>query len=359
MGIRKYGGLTGDKVEPSPVAARGSWQAPSEVYREVTANNWPRAVSAGDLVSPIGSIVLATSSGAVDSVLNTGNPSFILASGTSLSVNDYPDLFSLIGTSYGGDGVVDFQVPDLFDTYVYFKSVTASGTTPVYGSGNLPTHTHTAFRRNNPGSSEGNTTTSNTRAEMVGSNTTVYTSFDTDKTNATADNNEMNKRELIPLISAVSDRIPIGCAFPVLWPGVSGTLPAYDASTFILASGQEVGRFDYSALFDIIGTHYGAGDGSTTFNVPDFRGLVLSASRQPPTVLQPSGVISPSGFLPSTFAGHRHRYTSNYAATRNGDFSGNQEVLPYTSSTPPTSEFIGGLENRAANMSVIYFLCAG
>jgi microcystin-dependent protein len=40
---------------------------------------------------------------------------------------------------------------------------------------------------------------------------------------------------------------------------------------WLLANGQAVDRGGYSALFAAIGTAYGAGDGATTFNVPDLR----------------------------------------------------------------------------------------
>lgn len=39
--------------------------------------------------------------------------------------------------------------------------------------------------------------------------------------------------------------------------------------------GTEISRAEYAALFAVIGTMYGAGDGTTTFNVPDFRDLSL------------------------------------------------------------------------------------
>ena len=42
-------------------------------------------------------------------------------------------------------------------------------------------------------------------------------------------------------------------------------------SNCILLEGAEVSRVDYNNLFAIYGTTYGAGDGSTTFNLPDFR----------------------------------------------------------------------------------------
>lgn len=41
---------------------------------------------------------------------------------------------------------------------------------------------------------------------------------------------------------------------------------------WLLADGSEISRTDYSALFNAIGTRYGDGDGSTTFNLPDMRG---------------------------------------------------------------------------------------
>jgi|SRR5215471_6059715 len=44
---------------------------------------------------------------------------------------------------------------------------------------------------------------------------------------------------------------------------------------FLLCDGTAVSRSTYSALFGVIGTVFGAGDGSTTFNLPDCRGRML------------------------------------------------------------------------------------
>ncbi len=44
---------------------------------------------------------------------------------------------------------------------------------------------------------------------------------------------------------------------------------------WLLADGSAVSRIQYADLFNVIGTTYGAGDGSTTFNLPDFRGKFL------------------------------------------------------------------------------------
>lgn len=44
---------------------------------------------------------------------------------------------------------------------------------------------------------------------------------------------------------------------------------------WLKANGAAVSRVTYSALFDAIGTTFGAGDGSTTFTLPDLRGEFL------------------------------------------------------------------------------------
>lgn len=57
----------------------------------------------------------------------------------------------------------------------------------------------------------------------------------------------------------------------------SGSITAFGGSStsvpvgWLLCSGQEVSRTTYSDLFAVIGTIYGSGNGSTTFNVPDLR----------------------------------------------------------------------------------------
>lgn len=44
---------------------------------------------------------------------------------------------------------------------------------------------------------------------------------------------------------------------------------------WLLCDGSAVSRTDYADLFTAIGTTYGSGDGSTTFNVPDLSGRVV------------------------------------------------------------------------------------
>lgn len=69
--------------------------------------------------------------------------------------------------------------------------------------------------------------------------------------------------------SAVSEaRMPAGCV--TAFAG-SGTVPA----GWFVCDGHEVSRGEHPELFAAIGVTYGDGDGSTTFNLPDFRGRFL------------------------------------------------------------------------------------
>jgi len=63
-----------------------------------------------------------------------------------------------------------------------------------------------------------------------------------------------------------STSIPTGAGIPFF--GTAATVP----SGWLLCDGDAVSRTTYSDLFSAIGTLYGVGDGSTTFNLPDLRG---------------------------------------------------------------------------------------
>jgi microcystin-dependent protein len=64
-------------------------------------------------------------------------------------------------------------------------------------------------------------------------------------------------------------QIPIGGFMPF----VSSTAPN---SSFVLPYGQAISRTTYATLFSLVGTTFGSGDGSTTFNIPDLRGRVVA-----------------------------------------------------------------------------------
>ncbi|MCO8163558.1 tail fiber protein [Pseudomonas sp. 21LCFQ02] len=82
-----------------------------------------------------------------------------LCDGTTLKIQDYQILYSLIGTIYGGDGVTTFGLPNLVDRFPVGSATppdasqlqkgsaaqaTVLKTTAVLAANNLPEHTHPA-----------------------------------------------------------------------------------------------------------------------------------------------------------------------------------------------------------------------
>lgn len=55
------------------------------------------------------------------------------------------------------------------------------------------------------------------------------------------------------------------CPAGVIFPYVNATAP----TGWLVCDGSAVSRSTYAALFAIVGTSYGSGDGSTTFNLPN------------------------------------------------------------------------------------------
>lgn len=71
------------------------------------------------------------------------------------------------------------------------------------------------------------------------------------------------------LASSVTEQfVPIG----MMAPYAGATEP----TGWLLCFGQAVSRTTYAALFAVLSTTYGSGDGSTTFNIPDIRGRVIA-----------------------------------------------------------------------------------
>jgi len=110
--------------------------------------------------------------------------------------------------------------------------------------------------------------------------------------------------------------LPVGVFFP--YAGAAAP------SGYLLCDGSAVSRTTYAALFTAIGTSYGVGDGSTTFNVPDMKGRVpagkeASATRLTATHfggnstalgavggLESNNVILTHTHIADAVAGHQH-----------------------------------------------------
>ncbi|MBY0316665.1 MAG: tail fiber protein, partial [Bdellovibrionales bacterium] len=70
-----------------------------------------------------------------------------------------------------------------------------------------------------------------------------------------------------------------GTAWSAVGGAPAGTVSAFPTATcpagWLEANGNAVSRSTYAGLFSTLGVTYGAGDGSTTFNLPDYRGYFL------------------------------------------------------------------------------------
>lgn len=128
-----------------------------------------------------------------------------------------------------------------------------------------------------------------------------------------------------------------------------GAITEYGGSSapadWLLCDGTAVSRTTYSALFAIIGTDHGVGDGSTTFNLPDFRGRmpVGKGSNAAVNVLGENEGVTEANRRPQ----HRHTahsHTAPYALVDSG--GANAAVVAGDASTPvfstPTSSVDGG-----------------
>jgi microcystin-dependent protein len=150
-------------------------------------------------------------------------------------------------------------------------------------------------------------------------------------------------------------------------PGASvavGAVTPFAGSTlplgYLWCDGSAVSRVTYAALFAAIGTTYGSGDGSTTFNVPDYRGRVAigkddlgagpAASR---ITVGVSGIAG--GTLGATggsqaLHGHTHGYTDvGHSHSGTSDTAGAHNHSGYTAltgTTPATGTLQSGTNVR-------------
>jgi len=77
--------------------------------------------------------------------------------------------------------------------------------------------------------------------------------------------------------NGVTIESPVGSIIAYLGGGNSGT---NDPPGWLICDGRVISRTTYSKLFAVISTTYGAGNGSTTFSLPDVRGRFLRGAKR-------------------------------------------------------------------------------
>ena len=101
-------------------------------------------------------------------------------------------------------------------------------------------------------------------------------------------------------------------AFVLANGGAAGEVSFFAMSSaptgWLKANGAAVSRTTYAALFTAIGTTFGVGDGSTTFNVPELRGEFIRALADGRAVDTGRALGSAQG---DVFKSHQHTVTGN------------------------------------------------
>jgi microcystin-dependent protein len=151
---------------------------------------------------------------------------------------------------------------------------------------------------------------------------------------------------------------------------------------WLLCDGSSVSRTQFAALFAVIGSSAGAGDGSSTFDLPDYRGLFLRGFDQgngadpngsARTAMNAGGNTGDAvGTVESdSFASHAHGvtdpgHTHTYVAASIGaGASGGGSTFPTNTETNHTTQVsvtgitiqpTGGSETRPRNATVNYLI---
>lgn len=163
--------------------------------------------------------------------------------------------------------------------------------------------------------------------------------------------------------SYVDQVLPAGCIMP--FAGTSAP------TSWVACDGSAISRTTYATLFAAIGTTWGSGDGSTTFNVPDLRGMFVRGTGTNGTygtaVGQAVGTYAADTYLNHNHAitdpGHTHSYYI-WGERRQSDgsqssFWANEQyssTLSNTTGITINNSTTGGTETKPKNYGVLYII---
>jgi len=142
----------------------------------------------------------------------------------------------------------------------------------------------------------------------------------------------------------------------------SGAVQAFAMNTaptgWLAADGTAVSRTTYANLFTAVGTTYGVGDGSTTFSLPDLRGIFVRGSGSQ-TI---SGTTYNKTFAAKerdAFQGHEHTSPSATGSGNYASYSSNSPQAISASTIAVVTDGVNGTprtasETRPANVALLY-----
>ena len=207
-------------------------------------------------------------------------------------IADFPDLFTIIGTTYGGDGITTFATPDLRGrTPIHVGNSHTLGETGgaesvTLTTQQLPLHNHPYTAATNPASVASPSGTLNAESSQINM-------FIADDPGQSLAQNALtpiggsqpheNMQPFLAMTALIASALdPTPDTSPLLgelriFPQVSQMPPA----GWALCDGQILPLSQNTALFSLLGTFYG-GDGKSTFALPNLQGAIPIGDGQGP-----------------------------------------------------------------------------
>lgn len=169
--------------------------------------------------------------------------------------------------------------------------------------------------------------------------------------------NGTNTTQIATTAYVLSNGAPIGGL--MMWPTASAPVG------WLLCDGQAVSRTTYAALFALIGTTFGAGDTTTTFNVPDYRDRMPIGAHTITAIAGTGGskdavVVSHTHTASVTDPGHSHQAWNisslsgagyGYQSTTTGSFTWPNGASSYLTTTAVTNTTGISVSNSTTGVS--------
>jgi len=275
---------------------------------------------------------------------------YLFCDGRQYPISQYRDLFNVIGTRYGGDGVSTFATPDL-SARVPIHVGSGLGLSPrslgqtggseqaALSVAQMAAHTHAMSGGEAPATDRGPTSTSGLaesqgRIYEAGTSPVAMSSLSVSATGGTTPHNNVQ-----PFLAI---------NFLIAWKADSDFTTLYNpyvaeirmfAGNFIpkgwaACEGQLIVIRDSTALFSLLGTYYG-GDGIVTFALPDLRGrapmgATIDFGDLTPHYLADSGGSQTVTLTTNNLPAHAHGVTGSSAVALSNDPAGKTLGVPFS-----------------------------
>lgn len=361
-------------------------------------------------------VVSVAAVGIIGEIIATGSTTppqgYLYCNGQTVSRTTYSDLFAAIGVKFGsGDGSTTFHVPDFRGRFLRGTSdgqstdpdrasrtamntggATGDNVGSVQGDATKRPNTsfvtgtesasHTHAQTQSQGGTGGSYLAAAAAAWSAGNNATTGTQSanHTHTVTSGGDNETRPKnanvayhicfRSTAQVSTSVTYSDDVGSVHAFAFPSTS------PPQGYLAADGTAVSRTAYFDLFTKIGTTFGVGDGSTTFNLPDLRGIFIRGAGSQVIGGQTfTGVLGTktgdstarpnSAFTTDSQGAHTHTTAGTSVPTMDGTQcirganTGSQNLaLPTTSSGAHTHTVTGGgdSETAPANIGLTYFI---